>query len=387
MSRLDQVMDADDSVEVSGPTGKSSSDRMNSLMDMEYEEEKEDKSVEPEDNKLKSEITPSSGDVKPEKKEEKKTDKKEEEKKDDKEEKKEEEKKEVEKKKYKYKVDGQEIEEELSDEEVNSAISGRKAIDKRFAEINREKTQIKKEKESFQKDYEYVKNEMASVKDSFASVIEDFKKTGTVNKNPVDGMYNLLDKMGLDTKEYDKALFYHFVPQVAKFLDMDDTGREAFLLRKENEWFQKDRDKLTKKEQETSEYRTKLEQENSLKRQNGISEEQFSELRDELETRFGLENLNTEQVIQWSKERPSYTRAENIAKLVPGADIVKVARILLEFPETTDEWMLEQLGYKEAKQKQVLEQIKDKIPAKRASNQSVDDDDENDDLFKQFRRR
>jgi hypothetical protein len=379
-------MEVDDAAVESTPTNsKTSSGRIDSIMESDYEEA-EVKSVEPEDNKLKSEVTPSSGDVK---KEEKKEDKKEEkeEKKEEKKDKKEEEKKEAEKKKYKYKVDGQEIEEELTDEEVNSAISGRKAIEKRFAEINREKTNLKKEKESFQKDYEYVKNEMMELKQSFDSVIGDFKKTGVVNKNPVDGMYNLLDKMGLDVKEYDKALFYHFVPEVAKFLDMDDTGREAFLLRKDNEWYQKERDKLTKKEQETSEYRSKLEQENSLKRQNGISEEQFSELKDELETKFGLENLNTEQVIQWSKERPSYARAENIAKLVPGTDIIKVARILLEFPETTDEWMLEQLGYKEAKEKQVMDQIKDKIPAKNFKGNAQDADDEDDELFKNFRRR
>jgi hypothetical protein len=391
MSRIDDVMEADDSSEPGSI--ESGADRVKSIMDSDYEQK--DESIEPEDKKIMDDQTPSS---KPEDKKEKKepkSDKKDEkedeekgEKEDKEEEKKEEEKKADEKKKYKYKVDGVEIEEELSDEEVASAISGRKAIQKRFLEIDKEKKSVQKERETFNKDFEYVKSELGTLRSSFEDVISDFTKTGQVNKNPVDGVYNLLDKMGLDTKEYDKALFFHFIPEVAKFMDMDENGREAYLLKKENGWLQKGRDKLAEKEHQANEYRSKLESENSLKRQAGLSEESFTELKEELETKHGLQNLTTEQVVQWNSERPFYNRAEAIAEKVPGVDVIKVAKILLEFPETTDEWMLEQFGYKQILEKKAMSELKGKIPPKPSAKKVTSEDTEEDEeFFKQFRRR
>lgn len=389
MSRIDDVMEADDSAE---PSATNSGDRLSSIMDSDYEVE--EKSVEPEDNKITDEQVPA-GKVsedkekkEPVEKKEEKKEEKEEDKEEKKEEKKEEEKKIEEKKKYKYKVDGEEFEEELSDEEVSSAISGRKAIQKRFLDIDKEKKILSKERESFTADTEYVKSEMKQLRDSFETVIGDFVKTGQFNKNPVDGVYNLLDKMGLDTKEYDKALFYHFVPEVVKFLDMSEDGRDAYMLKKENGWLQKGRDKLAEQEKQTNEYRLKLESENSLKRQAGLSEESFAELKSELETKFNLPNLNTEQIVQWSREKPSYQRAEAIAEKVPGIDTIKVAKIFLEFPDTTDDWMLEQLGYKKILETKAMEDLKSKIPAQpKAKRSSSEDSEEDDEFFKQFRRR
>lgn len=385
MSRIDDVMEMDDSADETQSNG----DRMSSIMDDDYE--KKETSVEPEDTKIQDEQIPSSEKVeKTEKKEEKKESKPKEKKEDESEEKEEEKEEEVkeEKKKYKYKLDGQDFEEELSDEEVASAISGRKAIQKRFLDIDKEKKAFAKDKESFEKRSDYVKSEMSTLRESFENVINDFTKTGLVNKNPVDGVYNLLDKMGLDTKEYDMALFHHFVPEVARFLDMDETGREAFMLKKENGWLQKGRDRLIEKEKETNAYRSKLESENSLKRQAGLSEETFAELKDELETKFKMPNLNTEQIIQWSKEKPSYQKAELIAEKIPNVDIVKVAKIFLEFPETTEEWMLDQLGYKKILETKAMNDLKSKIPAQpKAKKVSSEDTEEDDEFFKQFRRR
>lgn len=92
-------------------------------------------------------------------------------------------------------------------------------------------------------------------------------------------------------------------------------------------------------------------------------------------------------VLEWNKAKPFFTRAEKMAELVPGIDVNKVARILLEYPETTDEWMLENLGYKQVQEKKIEEKLKDKLPPKPKSKSSKDDDDEEDELFSNFRRR
>lgn len=385
MSRVDDLMETED---VEESASSNSGDRMSSIMDSDYESS--DDSSEPEDNELKSD-TPIPKVEKKEKKEKEDEDEKKEEEDKEKEEKpkekKEEEKKELEKRKIKYKVDGEEIEEEVSDQDLINSYSGQKAIQKRFLDIDKEKKTLAKDRETYENDHNFVKNEFGNVRNAFKSVIDDFTSNGSSNVDPLEGVYSLLDNMGLDTKEYDKALFLHFIPEVARFLDMDETGREAFMLRKENGWLQKGRDKANESQRQASEYRSKLESENSIKRQNGISEETFFELKDELENKFNLPNLTTEQVIQWSKEKPFYQRAESIVEKVPNANIVKVAKLLLEFPETTDEWMLEQLGYKDIQSKKALEELKGKIPPKQLAKKRYDEEKESDDLFKQFRGR
>lgn len=385
MSRLDDVMEMeDDSSESSGPA--SNGDRMSSIMEDDYEPVDEP-AKDPEETEIKDDPIPSSDKPKEEKEKKEKKEYKEEEEDDKKKEEKKEEPKPTDKKKIKFKVDGQEVEEEVSEQDLINNYSGQKAIQKRFLEIDKSKKELAQKEDNFQKEFNYVKQEMQDVRASFSTVLEDFKKTGRVNGNPLEGIFNLVDNLGLDVKEYDKLLFSHYIPEVARFLDMDESAREAFILKKENDWLRKGSDKIESQKKQNAEMKRKLEEDNSLKRQNGISEESFNELKSELEGRFNLQNLNTEQVIQWSKERPSYTRAEAIAEKVPGIDVVKIAKILIEFPDTTDDWMLEQLGYKQLLEKKASEELKSKIPPKQPQKKKSMDDEEDDELFKQFRRR
>jgi hypothetical protein len=358
-------------------------DRLNSIMDMDYEapEETEDPEEDGVENK-----TPLAAKAEPkEEKEEEKEVKKPEAKKEEKEEKKEEEKKvEPEKKKYSYKADGEDVEEELTDEEVKSRLSGSRAIQKRFTELDQQKKQVLSKEKEAEETVNYVKSEMGTLRESFAKDIEEFKQNGMVKGNPAKSIYNLLDKMGLDTAQFEKALFFHHLPEAAKFLDMSDAERDSFLLGRENEWLRKKQDAIKSQEQEVRETKTKLEQENSLKRQAGVSEELFSELKEELAAKTNLKDLKTEQVLEWHKVKPFYTRAENIAEKVQGSDIHKIARILLEFPDTTDKWMLEQLGYKAQEERKIVEKLEAKAP-KPSAKKAVDDD--RDDLFDSMRRR
>lgn len=376
-------MDADELT--AEPSSVDSGDRLSSIMDSDYDRSDE-KSNEPEENGIEDDQIPSS-----EKPKEKKSDKEEDdlkEKSEDKEKKDDDLKKvEPEKKKIKYKVDGQEIEEEVTEQDLINDFSGRKAIQKRFNEIDAKNKEYVKKEQALESERNWLKKEMQDVRSSFSGAIDEFIKTGIVKQNPIDGIYNLLDKMGLDSKEYDKMLYSHFVPEVAKFLDLDEVGREAFMLKRENDWYKKGQSKLEENNRQTAEAQRKLSEENSLKRQAGISEEQFNELKSELEDKYDLQGLNTEQVLQWAKEKPAYNRAESIAEKVPGIDIVKVAKILLEFPDTTDDWMLEQLGYKKVVENKLLNDLKDKIPAKPRAKKGTDEEDEDYEMFKQFRRR
>ena len=238
----------------------------------------------------------------------------------------------------------------------------------------------------FDEDLNFVKSEMKGVRDSFESVIQSFTKEGYVKENPLNGVYNLLDKMGLDAKEYDKAMFFHYLPEVSKFLDLDETGREAYLLRKDNEWLSKSAQKIEDQKREAAEYRAKLEKENSIKVQAGISEEKYSELANELKEKFNLDKLTTEQVVEWNQLKPMYERAERLSRMVENkVDPVKLTKIIAQNPEVSDEKILDFLGYGETLKKQTMEQVKDRLPPKPPSKKQESYED--DDFFNQFRRR
>jgi hypothetical protein len=369
------------------------SDRIKSLMDMDYEPV-ESESKEPEDDGIEDgPIIPKNIGAKPkaERKDApaaKEEDEEVEEEKKEKEEVKEEEEKKPEagKHKVKYKVDGQEVEEELSDEEIAAAVSGRKAIQKRFTEIDQQKKQVAKEKEEVDHTVNYVKSEMKGIRDSFETAIEEFSRTGVNKSNPVESVYNLLDKMGLDTASFEKAVFFHHLPETAKFLDMSDAERDAYLLAHENKWLKKHRSAVELEKKGAAEYKAKLQQENSAKHQAGVSEEEYEELKGELAGHLGREDLKLEEVLAWKREKPALTRAESIAQKVKGVDVIKLAKLFLEFPETTDEWIMNELGYKDQQAKEISEKLKSKAPPK-LTKRTQEDTDEDIEFFKNnFRR-
>lgn len=381
MDRIADMMSEDSGAEESSVDQRATgSDRTKNLMDMDYEEA--DKSIEPVVEDKKPDAVGGSKSEKKEEKEEKKE--KKEEKKEDKKE--EEKKPESTKKKIKYKVDGEEVEEEVDEQDLINNYSGQKAIQKRFTEFDKAKKEFEAQKKMFDEDLSFVKSEIKGVRDSFESVIQSFSKEGFVKENPLNGVYNLLDKMGLDAKEYDKAMFFHYLPEVSKFLDLDETGREAYLLRKDNEWLSKSAQKIEDQKREAAEYRAKLEKENSIKVQAGISEEKYSELANELKEKFNLDKLTTEQVVEWNQLKPIYERAERLSQMVENkVDPVKLTKIIAQNPEVSDEKILDFLGYGEVLKKQTMEQVKDRLPPKPPSKSSVNSDD--DDFFNQFRRR
>jgi len=384
LSNIMEVEDSEESVETI--TASSGKDRLGSIMDMDYDAP-EPKSNEPEDDGVQDEL-PLGGRTEtsdtPKEKKEEKEDK--EEKEEEKEKKEEEKKIENDKRKVKYKVDGQEVEEELTDEEISSAVSGRKAIQKRFTELDQQKKTFEREKQDSDENIGYVKSEMKGIRDGFDRDIEEFKQNGFVKGNPIKSVYNLLDKMGLDASQFEKAVFFHHLPEVSNFLEMNESERQSFLLGRENEWLRKGQDAVKEQSREASERSAKLEQENSVKRQAGVSEELFSELREELSAK-GLENLTTEQVLEWHQVKPTFNRAEAISAKVPGTNVMNIAKLLLEFPSTTDEWVLNELGYKQLQEKKLVDDLRGKIPVKKSTKSSSDVDDIEDELFKQFRRR
>lgn len=374
-----------------------SSNRLSSIMNLDYEA--------PEDNTPEEEVEPD--DTKPapsnEQPKEKvkanaaKTDKKpeakedadgEEDEKDEEVEEEEKEKIESDKKKLKYKVDGEEFEEEFSDEDLAAAVSAKKASLKKINEVNVERKKYQQENEQMKSEVDYVTKEMHGLRGEFQKDIESFSKNGVVNGNPLNPIYNLLDKMGLDTASFDKAALYYFLPMAEKFSALSDEGRDLFLAKHENEWHKRKQTKLQERESQIAERQRKFEEESSELKKSNLSTEQAQELREEL-SQMGLKDVTTKKVIEWNQLKPFYTRAQAITEKVPGTNTNKIARILIEFPETTDEEMLEKLGYKEIEKEAVSRKLAESSTKKTVTKSKSDNkiDQEVDNMFnKMFRR-
>ena len=283
------------------------------------------------------------------------------------EEEKEEKKPESNKKKVKYKMDGQEIEEEVDEQELINSYSGQKAIQKRFTELDQKTKAWQKEKQQTEEYVKNVDNYIGGIKNHFEGVLQSFSQ-GKVSENITEPIFDMVDKLGLDAQQLDKALFYHYIPVVAQFLDMDDNQRDAFFVKKENDWLKKKQNQVGERERQTQEYQKRIAEENSLKRQAGVSEEQFAELQSELVDKFGMDpkELNAQKVIQWAKEKPSYDRADQLVQTAGKGDVFKVAALLVEFPDVTDEEILNSLGYKEKRKEKLKEELAGKLDTKSA---------------------
>lgn len=375
--------------------------RMSSIMDADYDVDDKKTPQEPNEENKKDK-TPIKNDKDEDDEKVKKTEKKETEKEEkgkdqkDKDQKKEDkekdgdkEKKDSEKKLIKYKVDGVEIEEEVDEQELINNFSGRKSLQKKFTQLDIERKAFQKERDALEIRNKTIENYLDSNKAKFEKIISNFEKKGIVEGDPTEAFFDMIDKMELDVSKYDKAMFFHYVPLVADFLDMSDAERKAFLLEKDNGWFRKKQESFAQKEEANRQYRAKLESENSAKREAGLSEEQFIELKEELQSM--LEDgakIDVSKVLEWHKIKPSFLRAKSLVDKAGKGNVWKLTGLISEYPDTTDIELLTALGYKENEQKKLETELKDKIPNRPivAKKQKVDFDEEDLELIKQFRR-
>lgn len=382
----------------SGEVNESSSigSRVSSIMDADYDVDNKETPPEPEEDGKKDK-TPIKNDKdeddaktkKTEKKEAEKEEKDKDQKKEDKKEGENKEKKESEKKLIKYKVDGVEVEEEVDEQELINNFSGRKSLQKKFTQLDIEKKTFQKEKDALETRNKTIEDYLNGNKLKFEKIISNFEKKGVVEGDPTEAFFDMIDKMELDVSKYDKAMFFHYVPLVADFLDMSDAERKAFLLEKDNGWFRKKQESFAQKEEANRQYRAKLESENSAKREAGLNEEQFVELKEELQSM--LEDgakVDVSKVLEWHKIKPSFLRAKSLVDKAGKGNVWKLTGLISEYPDTTDTELLTALGYKESEQKKLETELKDKIPSRPTvtKKQKAEFDEEDLELIKQFRR-
>jgi hypothetical protein len=267
---------------------------------------------------------------------------------------------------FKVKING--IEKEVPLQDLLNSYSGQQEIQRRFTEFDKQKKTWEKETAQDKEFTKYVMTEIDGLKTNFQSVISQYEKTGYVDKNPITFVNQLLDNMGINSNLFERALFEHMLPDYANYFNMSDVEREAFYTKKENEYLRKKEQGFTERDRQLNSQKEQQQKDFELIRSAGLDSVKYEELSKELEG-AGIKDLTVDKIVDYAKQKPLLDRIVTVFNEAGldsvGNDKAKtVYKILTEFPDTTNEEILEYLSPEKSvlKTAQVLSQKGAKTP-------------------------
>lgn len=282
--------------------------------------------------------------------------------------------------KVKVKVNGNEMEVPLQD--VINSYSGQQEIQRRFTEFDKQKKAWEKETSQEREFTSYVKNEIGDLRTSLDSLVRQYEHNGYMEKNPLEVVNQLLDKMGINSNLFERAVFEHQLPDYAKYFNMSDVERDAYFTKKENEYFKKQSEKLSERDQLVKQRELKQQQDFELIKSAGLDSVKFEELQNEL-LEAGHKDLTADKVVEYAKQKPTLEKVVQVFQEI-GSDPTQdprsktVFKILSEFPDTTIEEILEHLdpqraALKSAKVLQGKQPKTTKVPPQNDQDEEFDE--------------
>lgn len=295
--------------------------------------------------------------------------------------------------KFKVKIDG--ADQDVSLEDLKNGYSGKQAISKRFTELDNEKKAFTKEKSQVLADGNRMREEIANLKGGFEAAVNEYNKNGFTQKNPLHLVDQLLDKIGIDSHAYNRSVFEHNLPEYAKFFEMDETQRDAYFAKKENDFLRKKDQSFTERTQQAQAQTARQQQEYNLIKTSGLSIEQFNQHFEELAD-LGNPDLSVEKVLEFAKIKPIWDKSGDIvSKTTRAGDVAliqQVSRLLMEFPNMSDEEIIDSInGTTAVKElsKKATGKTNYSVDTSKVARKSVVDDysDEEMEMFRQIRRK
>lgn len=284
--------------------------------------------------------------------------------------------------KVKVKVNGNEIEVPLQD--VINSYSGQQEIQRRFTEFDKQKKAWEKETAQEREFTDYVKNEIGDLRSSFETIIGQYQKHGYLEKNPLEAINQLLDKMGINSNMYERAVFEHNLPEYAKYFNMTDVERDAYFTRKENEYLRKKEQGFTERDQQVKLREEKQLQDFKLIKDAGLDDVGYQNLSNEL-LEAGHKDVTAEKVVEYARQKPTLEKVVKVFSEI-GVDATQdpraqtVFKLFSEFPDTTIEEVLDHLDPQRAavKSAQVLQAKQSKVV--KVPPQDLDDEEFNEQM-------
>lgn len=198
---------------------------------------------------------------------------------------------------FKVKVDGKV--EEVSAQDLINNYSGKTAWDKKFTELGKEKKAVEWEKSKVEKErgklLEHINKAIAPLKDP--------------ESNPLESLLYLVEMSGEDPYNAYRRIMEANLEELGSLMDMSEVERELYFHKKKDELHGKVHKQRLEKYQEEQSFNQVLQKVDKLRQAHNVSEEQFVEASEELESLFESSGLDTnsiteETIVDYASLRP-----------------------------------------------------------------------------------
>lgn len=257
----------------------------------------------------------------------------------------------------KVKVDGKS--EKVTLTELRDNYSGKVAYDKKFSEFSEEKKTWEGQKTQYDTEIETVKEHFGNIRQ-----LTEAGMKGEVD--PASSMNYLLDLMGINTVDYNKAMFEHMAGEFDTYTEMTESEREAHWTKKENAYLVKRQESLTKRQSEEKAQVELSQKVHSLREAHSITEEDYVSAEEDLKATN--QTITPEKVIQAAKLKPLLYQADDAIE--PYLDqltedeaydlSVDIATEMLKTPELTIE-QIKTLLAEQYEVEDIMSEIEEKV--------------------------
>lgn len=203
--------------------------------------------------------------------------------------------------KVRVKVDG--AFQEVPVQELINNYSGKVAYDKKFSEIGNEKKVFEQEKATVTRQQEFLRSTASEV----TAHLDD------PNKNPFDALYFLVEKSGRDSYSVYKRAIEANLEEVENLMSMSEVERKAYFLEKKDQFRTKSEEARTAEFTKAQASNQAIQKVNSLRQAHGVSEDQFMQILDQLESEgVDTNKMSDEQVVDAASLKPHVDTVQEV---------------------------------------------------------------------------
>lgn len=184
-------------------------------------------------------------------------------------------------------------------QDLINGYSGKVAYDKKFTELGKEKKGLEIERNTINSEKQELEGHIQKV----VSSLND------KNKNPLEALMYLVEISGGDPYAVYRKSMEANLDELDSILDLGETERELYFLKKKDELHSYMNEKRTKSQTEEQNFNQVVSKVDSLRQAYNISEEDFVESSHELEdifkaSGFDLNEITNETIVDYASLRP-----------------------------------------------------------------------------------
>jgi len=192
---------------------------------------------------------------------------------------------------------------EVPFQELINNYSGKVAYDKKFSEMGNEKKEIEQKAAQIERQQVFIKNTASEV----------IKHLSDPDANPLDALYFLVEKSGQDNYSVYKRMLEANLGEVENLMSMSEVERKAYFLEKKDEFRTKSEQARIAESTKTEAFNQAVQKVDSIRQAHGVSEEQYLQALDQLESEGTDTNKMTdEQVVDYASLKPHTVTVQDV---------------------------------------------------------------------------